>query len=305
MSIQRVVFVGSKALGASVLNAIYAISSESLVGVITPEDCDDVRCALDEFENFKNRTGTPLRILQKASQLRDAVLEFRPDLCIVVGWYWLLKPEVLKLVPYGWLGIHASLLPKYRGGAPLVWAMMNGETETGLSLFYFNEGMDTGDIVSQRKVKIDYQDTIGHLLHKVEKEALDVIREHYPLLLAGKAPRIKQNHKEATYVALRNPSDGRIDWNQPASMIYNFIRAQTYPYPGAFCLLDDKLIRIWSAKPFEYPYYGPIGQVVMVADDFVVVTCGVGTGLCLHRIQPDGLDEQNAPEFLKFGQRLQ
>lgn len=304
MSIERVVFVGSKALGASVLNVLYAISPESLAGVITYDDSTDIRCALDQFHDFRDRTGKPLRVLEKASGLGSAITEFNPDLCIVVGWYWVLKPELLKQAPHGWLGIHASLLPKYRGGSPLVWALINGESETGLSLFYFDEGTDTGDIVSQRRIEIDDQDAIGDLLQKVEGGSLDVIRENYPLLLAGKAPRLKQNHAEATYVALRNPSDGRIDWTRPAATIYNFIRGQTHPYPGAFCLLDEKLIRIWSAKLFEYPYFGSHGQVVMIADEYAVVTCGKGTALCLYKIQIEGLGEQDAPQVLKFGQRL-
>lgn len=304
MSPQRVVFVGSKALGASVLDAIYSISPQSLVGVVTVDDASDNRCALDRFREFERRTGKPLRVLQKSSELMSAIVEYQPELCIVVGWYWVLKSELLKTVPYGWLGIHASLLPKLRGGAPLVWAILNGETKTGLSLFYFDEGMDTGDIVAQKEIGIEFDDTIADVLSKIERQSIEVVRENYPLLLAGNAPRLNQDHSQATYVALRQPSDGRIDWSQPAPAIYNFIRAQTHPYPGAFCFLNEKTIRVWSAKPFDYPYYGTHGQVVLVEKDHIVVTCGEGTGLCLHKINEEGLDEQNAPQVLKLGQRL-
>jgi len=304
MSIQRVVFVGSKALGASVLDAIYSISPQSLVGVITVDDTSDIRCALDQFREFERRTGKPLRVLQKSSELMTAIVEYKPELCIVVGWYWVLKPELLKIVPYGWLGIHASLLPKYRGGAPLVWAVLNGETKTGLSLFYFDEGMDTGDIVAQKEVRIEFEDTIEDILVKVENRSREIVGENYPLLLTGNAPRLTQDHSQSTYAALRQPSDGRIDWDQPAPIIYNFIRAQTHPYPGAFCFLNEKILRVWSAKPFAYPYYGPHGQVVMVEKNHVVVACGVGTGLCLHTVNFEGFDQQRASQVLKFGQRL-
>lgn len=304
MSIQRVVFVGSKALGASVLDAIYSISPRFLVGAITFDDTSDVRCALDQFREFERRTGKPLKVLQKGSELSSAICEYQPELCIVVGWYWVLKPELLKTVQHGWLGIHASLLPKHRGGAPLVWAILNGETKTGLSLFYFDEGMDTGDIVAQKEVSIEFEDTIANVLAKIENQSLDIIRENYPLLLAGNAPRLTQDHSQATYVALRQPSDGRIDWSQPAPVIYNFIRAQTHPYPGAFCFLNEKTIRVWSAKLFAYPYYGTPGQVVLIEKDHVVVTCGAGTGLCLHQVNLEGFEEQSASQVLKFGQRL-
>lgn len=304
MGVQRVVFVGSKALGASVLNALYSISPESLVGVVTVDDTSDVRCELDRFREFERRTGKPLQVLKKASELKSSIVEYQPELCIVVGWYWVLKPDLLNLVPHGWLGIHASLLPKYRGGAPLVWAIINGEEKTGLSLFYFDEGMDTGDIVAQKEVSIEFEDTIADVLAKVEARSLEIVKENYPLLLSGNAVRLKQDHTQATYVALRQPSDGKIDWNQPAQLNNNFIRAQTHPYPGAFCYLDEKMIRIWSAKPFAFPYYGTPGQVVMVEKDYVVVACSGGTSLCLLKVSEEGLSEMNAPQVLKFGQRL-
>ena len=304
MNIQKVVFVGSKTLGASVLNAIFSVSPQSLVGVITIDDSNDVRCALDQFQEFEQRTGIPLRIINKGSEIKPAIVEFQPNLCIVVGWYWVLKADLLNLVPNGWLGIHASLLPSYRGGAPLVWAVLNGETETGLSLFYFDEGMDTGEIVAQRKVSIGFKDTIADVLAKIEKGSLEIVREYYPLLLQGKAPRLKQDHSKATYAALRQPSDGKIDWSQPASRIYDFVRAQTHPYPGAFCYVDEKILRVWSVKPFDFPFYGTPGQVAMVAEDHVVTTCGDNTALCLYKVQLDDLEEQSAPKILKFGQYL-
>jgi methionyl-tRNA formyltransferase len=300
----RVVFLGSKALGASILNELYKISSESLIGAITFDDSNDSRSALNQFYDFAKRTGKLLHVLNKASGLASAIEKLNPDICIVVGWYWVLKRELLESVPYGWLGIHASLLPKYRGGSPLVWAMINGETETGISLFYFDEGMDTGNIVAQRRIKIGFDYTIADLLSQVEQQSLEVIQEMYPRLLSGTAPSSKQDHTQATYTSLRNPSDGRIDWSNNATRIYNFVRSQTHPYPGAFFYCDGTLIRLWSAQLFEYPYFGAPGQVVMVADDSVVVTCGDGTGLSLLKVQADGGEEQKASQLLKFGQRL-
>lgn len=304
MSDKRVVFVGSKALGVSVLNALYSISPQSLVGVVTIDDTSDVRSQLGQFKEFGQRTGKPLQVLQKPSELKSSIIEYRPDLCIVVGWYWVLKPDLLSIVPYGWLGIHASLLPKYRGGSPLVWALINGETKTGLSMFYFDEGMDTGDVVAQKEIRVELGDTISDLLSKAEVQSLEIVKENYPSLLRGDAARLKQDHSQATYVALRQPSDGKIDWQQSATVIYNFIRAQSHPYPGAYFLWEDKIIRIWAAKLFPYPYYGTPGQVVMVEKDFVVVACGQGTGICLLKVSEEGLSEQIASHVLKFGQRL-
>lgn len=303
---KRVAFVGSKMLGVSVLEEMHRLSPDNLCAVITIDDSRDTRCALGSYRQFSQRTSKSLRILSKGFGLRETIAELSPDLCIVVGWYWVLAHELLRMVSEGWLGIHASLLPKYRGGAPLVWAIINGETESGVSLFYFDEGMDTGDIAAQKRFKIGFEETIADVLHKVEALSVEMIRETYPLLITGTTHRIPQDHSQATYAAVRKPIDGQIDWHLAGIQIYNFIRAQTHPYPGAFCHLSSgDTVRIWRAKVFPRPYFGTPGQIVAVETDHVVVTCGGGTAICLYVIQVDEQDEQNAAKMLRFGQRLQ
>jgi len=302
---KRVAFVGSKNLGLSVLEEMHRLAPDSLCAVITIDDSQDVRCALGSFRHFSEWTGKPLRVLSKNSELQGVISECSPDLCIVMGWYWVLKPELLAMVPEGWLGIHASLLPKYRGGSPLVWAIINGEKESGLSLFYFDEGLDTGDIVARKKFKIGFDETIADVLRKVKVLSANVVRETYPLLINGTAPRMAQDHSQATYAAIRKPVDGRIDWTLSSVQIYNFVRAQSHPYPGAFCLMPSgETLRIWKAGVFPYPYYGSPGQVVMVNDDQVVVTCGDGSAVSLYTVEVDEQDEQNVAKVLRFGQRL-
>jgi methionyl-tRNA formyltransferase len=295
MNTKRVVFLGSKTLGVRVLEELYSISPEMLIAVITINDSNDSRSALDRFHKFQQNTGKPLRILKKGAELKSAIDEFHPDLCLVVGWYWILKPDLLKMVPSGWLGIHASLLPKYRGGAPLVWAIINGETETGLSLFYFDEGMDTGDIVAQKKLVIGPDETIADVLQKAETLSVRMVQENYPLLINDTAPRFQQDHSKATYVAMRNPEDGQIDWNNMSTMqVYNWIRAQTTPYPGAFTFIGDEKLIIWKAsvsrdekhdaKPGEIYLTRPLDD-----PDTFGVWCKDGRLLRIHQIGlPDG-----------------
>lgn len=302
---KRAAFVGSKALGLAVAKEMARLAPEQLAGIITIDDTNDTRSALDAFEQFAQESQIPLHVLSKSGELKSVIQELEPNLCVVVGWYWLLKAELLAMVPDGWLGIHASLLPQYRGGAPLVWAVINGEKQTGLSLFYFDEGMDTGDVVAQRQFSVEFTDTIADVLKKAEHWSLDVIRENYPLLLRGTAPRHTQDHSGASYVALRGPEDGRIEWNQPAEDLYNFIRAQTHPYPGAFCLTaSQQTLRVWEAAPFPHPYYGTPGKVVMISGDEAVVTCASPTALRLLRVQLAGQEERGGAEVLKFGERL-
>lgn len=302
---KKITFVGSKILGVRVLEEMYRIAPDNLSAVITIDDSQDTRCALDSYQQFSQRANIPLRILSKGSELGDEISKISPDLCIVAGWYWVLGSEVLKMAPGGWVGIHASLLPKYRGGAPLVWAIINGETESGVSLFYFDEGMDTGNLLAQAKFDIEFEDTIADVLQKTEVWSIEMIQETYPLLIRGTATSVAQDHSQASYAGIRKPDDGRIDWNATSIQLYNFIRAQTQPYPGAFCQLESgDILRIWEAKVFPHPYFGSPGQVVAIEPDHVVVACGTNGAIRLQNVQLGEGKEQNANEILKFGQRL-
>jgi methionyl-tRNA formyltransferase len=302
---KRVVFVGSKTLGAGVLKEIYRMAPESLCAVVTVDDREDGRCALADFVRFSKETGVPLHVLSRSTELWHVVAGYDPHLCLVVGWYWILKPEVLATASEGWLGIHASLLPRYRGGSPLVWALIDGEHETGASLFYFDEGIDTGDIVAQQRVDLGPDDTIADVLVRTEMLAIELVRNNYPRLLDGTAPRRAQDHSQATYRPMRRPEDGRIAWTRAGREIHNFIRAQSRPYPGAFCMLPSGAsLRVWRASPFSDAVHGNPGEVVLIEGDAAVVTCGAGSAVQLQEVQVDGTDAASVDCVLKVGDRL-
>lgn len=170
------------------------------------------------------------------------------DLILALGWYYLIPKSVRNAAPAGCLGIHASLLPKYRGGAPLVWAMIEGETRTGVSLFHLEDEVDAGDIVAQHAIDIRTDDTIGTLYSRVESVSCSLLRETLPDLANCRAKRCPQNHAEATHFPQRQPEDGEIDWSWDADRIRNFIRAQTRPYPGAFFYAGGKKVTVWDAS---------------------------------------------------------
>lgn len=299
-------FLGSKKLGLRVLETMHHIAGDGLVGVAALDDSKDERSCLDSFKQFCEKHKKPYCVVDNEKSLGQFIRKYRPDCCIISGYYRILKANTLNLFPAGCLGLHGSLLPKYRGGSPLVWAVINGDKESGISFFYFDEGMDTGDVVGQRKFKIKSEDTIADVLEKVEQLAIALIKKYFPLIQKGTAPRNPQDHSQATYVAMRKPKDGHIRWNWSASRIYDFIRAQTSPYPGAFCLLPDgQQLTIWSAKPFPFPYYGSPGQVVRVDGEGAVVTCGDGSAIALQSIQKPGFERQSPSEVLKFNQHLQ
>lgn len=173
--------------------------------------------------------------------------KWNPKLIFIVGWYHMIPEAIRQTAPYGCVGIHASLLPKYRGGAPLVWAMLNGEKKTGITLFYLEEGVDNGDIIAQKEIIIQKEDTIQTVYEKATEEAIQITEEYIPRILDATNKRFPQNEHEATYYPQRFPEDGEIDWKKSPEEIHNFIRAQTKPYPGAFFVIEGKKITIWDA----------------------------------------------------------
>jgi len=201
------------------------------------------------FANFQRDAGIP--IIQFSRKFDERILEtlavWSPSLLVVIGWYHLIPAKVRELAPLGAVGVHWSLLPKYRGGSPLVWAIINGETETGASLFYLESKIDAGPIVAQEKVSIGEHEEIGRLIEKLNLASGRMVIEHIPKILDGAAAAQAQDETAATFFPPRSPSDGRIDWRWPGRRIYNFIRAQTLPYPCAFSEYRGRTIKIVKA----------------------------------------------------------
>lgn len=162
---------------------------------------------------------------------------------IAAGWYYMIPKQIRDIPENGAWGIHASLLPNYAGGAPLVWAMINGEKETGVSLFKMEEGVDDGAIILQEKISIDYDDTIKTLLEKA------LISSKKILLSALNQKSVKYNPQDKSKIKIypqRSPEDGEIDWSLDDEKIRNFVRAQTKPYPGAWTKINNKKVIVWD-----------------------------------------------------------
>lgn len=174
---------------------------------------------------------------------------FDPDLILSFYYRNLLAPEILQIARLGAFNIHGSLLPKYRGCAPVNWAILNGERETGATLHTMVQRPDAGDIVDQQSVTIGPEETAGAVSIRVAAAARIVLERQLDNLLTGRAPRYPQDETQATYYGKRVPDDGRIDWRLSATEIFNRIRALTKPYPGAFTDIDNQRLIIWRARP--------------------------------------------------------
>jgi len=303
MTNRGVLFVGSKQLGLRALQTLVS-ATDQVIGVVTFNDTEDKRSVLGKIEKYCQATGLALSVIKKPSDLGMVVEQCAPQVVFVVGWYWIIDPMALTTAPGGYFGVHASLLPKYRGNAPLVWAMLNGEERTGVSLFRLDNGIDTGDIVAQKVFSIEPSETIKDVLAKAEIATAELLLTHAREILEGKASFRKQDHTFASYCGLRRPEDGQIDWNQPAQSVYNFIRAQTRPYPGAFTITPDgQIVRIWRASIFPYPYYGVPGRVGEKYAKGVVVACGEGA-LVVEECEVDGQPIMPVHSVLRWGRKI-
>lgn len=290
--IKKVLFMGSKQIGLRVLREIHSLSPDTLIGAITFNDTDDTRSVFNGFEDFSRTNNVDLYVANNKKHSEKIINQLKPDLCLVVGWYWLISNVTLDVVPYGFIGVHNSLLPKLRGGSPLIWAIIAHEKTLGLSFFTFTPGMDDGPIWAQGSITVTEEDYISDILVKLEDEAIKILQGNYLSILTGSIRPIEQNHEQATYSAARFPDHGNIDWSKPACDAYNFIRAQSHPYPGAFTYLESQVLKIWKAKPCNWTYYGTPGQVARISDEGVYVICGNNTAIIIEEVDFRGNSER-------------
>jgi methionyl-tRNA formyltransferase len=211
----------------------------------------------------------------------EEVRRLRPDLLFSFYYRRLLSPAILAVPPLGAINLHGSLLPKYRGRAPVNWVLVRGETTSGVTLHYMDARADHGDIIAQRAVPITIEDTALTLSRKLTAAARSLLAETYPRIVAGKAPRIPQDDGAATTFGRRTPADGRIDWSRSAWQIYNLIRAVTRPFPGAFTFWGDRKLLLWSAQP-------PGGRACEAPPGTIL---GAGEGGALEVATGDGILE--------------
>lgn len=279
----RVAFLGSQEIGARCLEVVLR-HGHDVVGVGMDKPAGHERWA-DDVVRVVEEHQLPI-LGGRRFRTRKAIEELRargPDLLLAIGWRWLLPEDVLAIPPRGSLGIHGSLLPRLRGFAPVNWALIRGEARTGPSLFYFADGIDTGDLVGQRAFEITDEDDAATVRRRIADEAVALLDEHLPGLASGTAPRVPQPTEGATFGPRRRPEDGVIDWTLDPRRVFNWVRGLTRPYPGAFASLGGRRVHVWRVRPLEGSGPGP-GVVERgggeAGEDGTIV--GAGTGrVCL------------------------
>lgn len=227
------------------------------------------------------------------------IREENPDLIVVVAYGKILPPEILEIPRLGCINVHASILPRYRGAAPINWAIINGEERTGITIMKMDEGMDTGPILLIREEEIREHDTAQSLGWRLSELGAETIAEALDLLREGRLHEKPQNHDDATYAPLIKKELGEIDWSEPADKIRNLVRG-LFPWPSAYTLYGGKGLKIISCDVEEPPVpMGKVpGEIGEVRRDGILVRCGSGN-LLLTRLQPEGKKELDAWSFVQ------
>jgi methionyl-tRNA formyltransferase len=294
----RIVFIGTGEIGVPTLRALQQ-SGHELVGIVTQTDKPVGRTQKITAPPIKAALpGTKMSILQPA-KIKDsrAIEEIRalaPDAIVVMAYGQILPRAVLEIPGIACLNLHASLLPRWRGAAPIQAAIAAGDRESGITVMYMDEGLDTGDILLQRKIDISPSDTGGSLHDRLAEVAPEALLESLSLLAAGNAPRIPQDKSLATYAPKLNREDGRLNWNETAEAIERKIRAYD-PWPGAFTEFNNRKLKIFAGSIVDLR--GKSGTILRKDDEIIIATAD--RALSLTEIQLEGKKRMSAAEFLR------
>lgn len=297
----KIVFMGTPDFAVGALKALLA-AGHQVTAVVTQPDKPKGRgkevgmtpvkeCAL----SFHIPVFQPVKI--KAPEAVEALSHFEADVFVVAAFGQILSEEILSMPKYGCLNIHASLLPKYRGAAPIQWVILNGEKETGVTIMQMDKGLDTGDMLLKGVVPIADRET-GETLHdKLAEEGAALIVQALSLMEKGELVPEKQKEEDATYVTMLKKSLGRINWSRDAVTIDRLIRGLN-SWPSAYTHFQGKILKLWEAQPENIPASGRPGSIAGVSKDAFYVNTGKGQ-LKVTRVQLEGKKKMEVKDFLQ------
>lgn len=298
----RVVFMGTPDFAVGTLEAICDAGYE-VAGVVTQPDKAKGRS--------KELVPTPVKAAALArglnvfqpvkirdAQAIEAVRQMKPDVIVVVAFGQIIPQEILDMAPYGCLNVHASLLPAYRGAAPIQWAVLNGDEESGVTIMRMDAGLDTGDVIAKKVVKLAADETSGSLFDRLSAEGAKLLVETLPSVFDGTAVYEKQPEESTTpYAGMIQKKMGEINWNDSAEKIERLVRGMN-PWPSAYTKLDGKTLKIWKAHVEKPEMTGDVGKIVRMDKKGMYVQTGQGI-LCVDELQIEGKKRMNTGDFLR------
>ena len=297
----NIIFMGTPEFAVPALKALYK-QNQNVALVVTQPDRPKGRGrkvipppVKEVAINLRYELDQPSSV--RTVEFANRIANHKPDIIVVVAFGQIIPKNILAIPTIAAINIHASLLPKYRGPAPIQWAIINGETETGVTTMLMDEGLDTGDILLSSKIRIFSDDTSGTLHDRLANLSADVLIQTIERIETGDITPIPQDHAQATYAPLLKKNDGRMNWKIPAQTLEAFIRGMT-PWPGAFTFHGKKRLKIFKAIPIIIDTVEPPGTVIKRFPDELCVATGNGA-LSVIEIQSESGKRLAIKEFLQ------
>jgi methionyl-tRNA formyltransferase len=303
----RILFCGTPHFAIPTFIHLLAQPDIEIAAVITQPDRPRGRgreISASPVKEAASAANVPVQQPEKirSPESRDILERLAPDCIVIIAYGQIIPAALLSIPKLGWINLHASLLPKYRGAAPINWAIANGETQTGVTSMRIDAGMDTGDILLQEEIDIAPEETAPELTESMAEAGAPLMLETLRGLAAGKLVARPQNNDEATYAPLLKKEDGRIDWSRPAQEIYNRMRGFA-PWPGAYTSFRGQTCHVW-AEPFSLRAVNLAAPgTILQEDSQILIACGHTTLLRLLSVKLEGRKQISAEEFAN-GARL-
>ncbi|MBI5182332.1 MAG: methionyl-tRNA formyltransferase [Nitrospirae bacterium] len=296
----KIVFMGTPEFAVPSLNALLS-SKKEIAAVVTQSDKPSGRGKRLMPPPVKAAAlNSGIRVLQperiKDEAFVNTLKEINPDVIVVAAYGKILPAKILHLPKYGCINVHASLLPRYRGAAPINWAIINGEKETGITIMQMDEGLDTGSILLQKGIEITKEDTAGTLSNKLSKMGAELLIEGLNAIEKGEIKPITQDNSKASYAPMLKKEDGQIDWTKGVEDIYNMVRGMD-PWPGAFTYYKGEAWRMWKTVVGN-DRNGIPGMVISIDGGKIDVACGKGV-ISIIEMQPVNKRRMAVSDFLR------
>lgn len=234
----------------------------------------------------------------KGSEELEQIIALKPDLIITAAFGQILPKELLDVPELGCINVHASLLPAYRGGAPIHQAIIDGQSKTGVTIMYMEEKLDAGDIISQSEISIEHTDDTGQLFEKLSAVGSNLLKETLPSIIAKENNRTKQDDSLVTFAKNISREQERMDWNNSALQLHNQIRG-LHPWPVAYTTLEGQVVKIWKADTINTQTNEKPGTVVKIESDYFVVQTGKSDAIRINELQPAGKKKMSAEDYLR------
>ncbi len=297
----KIVFMGTPEPAKKILQALIDAKKEVVLVVTQPDRPKGrglklAKSPVKELaENSNIPVDTPEKV--KGKTFIEELKTYEPDIIVIAAYGKILPKEILDIPKQGCINVHASLLPKYRGAAPIQWALLNGEKETGVTIFKLKETLDTGDIILQKSLKIKDEDNAETLSDKLFQLGGKAVVEALELIESGRAKYAPQDDSKATYAESLRKESGIIEWHKSAKEIHNRIRAM-YPWPGAYTYYNGKMLKILSSevKSKDGKHADPGMVVEVIKGEGFVAAAGQGT-ILIKEVQPEGKKRMGAFDF--------